>query len=61
MSPTSFFHHVQFHKDGYWEQSGGLFGKSDRNQKVFKLWTRKRRKAFEAKRIGATRSLGSHE
>jgi GT2 family glycosyltransferase len=61
MSPTSLFHHVQFHKDGYWEQSGGLFGKSDRNQKVFKIWTRKRRKAFEAKRIGATRSLGRHE
>lgn len=57
LSPTSFFHRVQFHRDGYWEQSGGLFGKSARCQKMFKLWSRKRRVAFEAGRIAVMRRL----
>ena len=55
LSPTALFHRVQYHMDGYWEQSGGLFGKSLRDQKLFRLWSRKRRVAFEAERIRAIR------
>ncbi len=45
----------EYHMDGYWEQSGGLFGKSLRDQKLFRLWSRKRRAAFETERIRAVR------
>jgi GT2 family glycosyltransferase len=57
LSPTAFFHQAQFHKEGYWEQSGGLFGKSTRSQRVFRLWSRNRRSTFETRRIGVRRSL----
>ena len=60
LSPTALYHHVKFHKDGYWEQSGGLFGKSVRNQNLFRCWLRKRRAIFEAERVGVVRSLESH-
>lgn len=58
LSPTALFHQVRFHVDGYWEQSGGLFGKSVRNQALFRLWSRNRRSLFETARIGVTRLLG---
>ena len=29
-SPTALYHRVRFDRHGYWEQRGGLFGKSDR-------------------------------
>ncbi len=31
-SPTALFHHVGFHDDGYWLQTGGIFGRSRRDQ-----------------------------
>lgn len=55
LSPTAIFHRVQYHVDGYWEQTGGLFGKSLRDQKLLRLWSRKRRVAFETERIRAVR------
>ena len=55
LSPTALFHRVQYHMNGYWEQTGGLFGKSIRDQKLFCLWSRKRRVAFETERIRAIR------
>ncbi len=36
-SPTALFHKHIF-SDGYWCQHGGLFGKSDRSDAVFRLW-----------------------
>jgi GT2 family glycosyltransferase len=55
LSPTALFHRVQFTADGYWEQIGGLFGKSVRSQKVFKLWFWNSRSVFESERIKLTR------
>ncbi|WP_127112970.1 glycosyltransferase family 2 protein [Shimia sediminis] len=36
-SRTGLFHRVRFHPDGYWEQTGGIFGKSDRDQPLFRV------------------------
>ncbi len=57
LSPTALFHRVSFNEQGYWEQTGGLFGKSLRNQKLLKYWSFKRRVHFEAQRIKAVRLL----
>ena len=38
LSPTTLFHHIRFDPAGYWEQSGGLFGRSDRTDPVFKRY-----------------------
>lgn len=37
LSPTALPHHVQFHEGGWWEQVGGLFGPSERNEPVFRI------------------------
>ncbi len=42
-SLTSLYHHRRFHPDGFWEQRGGLFGRSARSDPVFKLWRRDER------------------
>lgn len=55
LSPTAFFHSVQFYRDGYWKQTGGLFGKSNRGQSVFKIWSKQRRSVFEEKRTASVR------
>jgi len=39
-SLTSFYHSRRFHADGFWEQRGGLFGRSLRSDPIFKLWNR---------------------
>lgn len=36
---TNIRHHRRFHQNGYWLQSGGLFGKSKRSQRPFKVYT----------------------
>ena len=36
-SRTALFHRVRFHEDGYWEQTGGIFGRSERDQPLFRL------------------------
>lgn len=37
-SPTAHYHRVGFCDDGYWVQTGGLFGKSLRTDKLFHMW-----------------------
>lgn len=37
-SPTALRHRHSFHPDGYWEQSGGLFGAADRREPAFRPW-----------------------
>lgn len=37
-SPTAFFHSVRYNQDGYWVQKGGLFGRSDRKDRSFRLY-----------------------
>lgn len=39
-SLTSFYHHRRFDPEGFWEQRGGLFGRSLRTDPVFKFWRR---------------------
>lgn len=56
-SRTSLFHHVKFHDDGYWEQSGGLFGRSERSQPLFRLTSFGRRLKAEKQRVSEQRRL----
>lgn len=57
LSPTALFHKVRFNTDGYWEQTGGLFGRSDRTQPLFR-WARfDRRVAQEIDRVRVVRNL----
>ncbi len=54
-SPTALYHRVRFHPDGYWEQSGGLFGRSERTEKLFRWFSLKGRVAIETKRLALVR------
>ncbi len=54
-SPTALFHKVRFTDDGIWRQSGGLFGKSERTEPLFSLWTKSKRAQKEADRVAALR------
>lgn len=38
LSRTSLYHHVRFDGDGVWHHRGGLWGKSDRNDPLFRPW-----------------------
>ncbi len=49
-SPTALFHRQSF-RDGYWCQQGGLFGKSDRSDAVFRFWTLGKRLERESERF----------
>ena len=54
-SLTALFHHVWFQEDGIWVQKGGLFGRSDRSDPAFRLWTKKSRTAHELSRMSGIR------
>ncbi len=53
--PNALYHQARFHPDGYWEQRGGLFGKSSRNQMVIKFWRFSDRFCAEIQRIAVIR------
>ncbi|HBS48828.1 MAG TPA: glycosyl transferase [Rhodobacteraceae bacterium] len=57
MSHTALFHKVRFVSGGWWEQSGGLFGRSERLQPLFRLTTLSRRKSLEIDRTREARGL----
>lgn len=57
LSPTSLFHHVAFTAQGVWLQRGGLFGRSERSDPLFRLTTTKRRAARERRRVAKLRGL----
>ncbi|GGX40192.1 hypothetical protein GCM10007385_04390 [Tateyamaria omphalii] len=59
LSPTTLRHRLQFHSDGFWEQSGGLFGKSTRSAPVFRMFSFGERVAAETRRIGRQRLISS--
>ena len=48
LSPTALPHHLRFHADGFWDQRGGLFGPSDRDQPWFR-WTSFGKRLLEEK------------
>jgi len=54
-SRTSLFHKVKFDPRGFWVQTGGLFGKSDRTERLFQLTNLAKRVAKEDKRVAAQR------
>lgn len=54
-SYTTLYHRVRFHPDGYWEQKGGLWGRSDRADPMFRGWSVGKRIDHELTRIGASR------
>ena len=58
--PTPRKHRVQFTDGGWWEQTGGLFGPSNRNEPRVRLTSFKSRVAVEVRRISATRCIQVH-
>ena len=54
-SPTTMYHKVRFHPDGYWEQRGGIFGRSDRDQAIFQRETFNSRVIREMNRVQSFR------
>jgi len=50
LSPTTFFHRLRFVPDGYWLQTGGLFGKSQRSDPLWRFWRFSARCAREEER-----------
>lgn len=58
LSPTSFYHRLRFTPEGYWLQSGGVFGKSVRSQPKFRLISFANRVAEETKRLSRLRKFG---
>lgn len=59
LSPTALYHRVVFSSDGYWEQTGGLFGKSERQQRLCAFWTFRERIRAEARRMSVVRGVES--
>ena len=56
-SATSLFHSIGFTSEGVWEHRGGIFGRSERNQPIFKLWRRSERIKAEVARVAHQRLL----
>jgi len=59
LSPTPFRHRVRYHPDGYWEQTGGVFGRSLRDGSAARGVSLVRRLRRESARIALTRPVDS--
>ena len=57
LSPTTIYHHVRFDPQGYWEQRGGLFGRSDRDDPIFRDDSFRRRVQRETERVAEQRLI----
>jgi len=57
LSPTALFHRAFFNADGVWVQRGGLFGRAERSEPLFRFATLARRAAWERARIAQTRGI----
>lgn len=55
--PTTLFHHMRFHPEGYWEQTGGLFGRAERDGPLMRAAGSGTRLAEEMRRIAALRPV----
>lgn len=55
--PTAVPHWVRFHRQGYWEQVGGLYGPSRRDQKRVVLWRFAGRVQAETARVASARGF----
>lgn len=56
-SPTALYHRVSFSPEGIWEQTGGLFGKSDRDQPLVRPRSFAARVREEAARLRLLRGF----
>lgn len=58
LSPTALYHHVVFDPaDAIWLQTGGIYGKSARNEAVFRLNRRRDRLKNEVRRVASQRGF----
>ncbi|MEP1962762.1 glycosyltransferase family 2 protein [Tateyamaria sp.] len=57
LSPTALYHHVRFDHAGFWEQKGGLFGRSDRSEALFRTYAFSSRIEKERRRIAKQRLI----
>lgn len=57
LSRTALFHRVSFNSQGVWVQRGGLFGRSERTDSLFRLKTISRRCCQERDRVALVRGL----
>ncbi|WP_377509850.1 glycosyltransferase family 2 protein [Octadecabacter sp. R77987] len=55
-STSGRYHRVAFHRDGYWEQRGGLFGRSLRSDRLWWPYSWPRRLKREVDRVAPVRS-----
>ncbi len=53
-SRTALFHRVVY-RDGYWEQTGGLFGRAERTEPFFRFTSLKHRLEKETQRVASRR------
>lgn len=58
-SPTALYHRHAFHPDGYWVQTGGIWGRADRCESVFQVYSFAGRVAQETKRLATFRPVVS--
>ncbi|NRB02356.1 MAG: glycosyltransferase [Rhodobacteraceae bacterium] len=56
-SPTALFHKQIYHHKGFWLQTGGLFGKSERKQPLVNFKRLKKRYSLEVGRIAVVREV----
>ncbi|KNG93343.1 glycosyltransferase family 2 protein [Pseudaestuariivita atlantica] len=57
LSPTALYHRVRFVEPGIWLQTGGLFGRSDRDQPLFRVCGFASRVEKETRRISPQRGI----
>ncbi|MEO0667675.1 MAG: glycosyltransferase [Pseudomonadota bacterium] len=57
LSPTALFHRVEFRPEGYWEQSGGLWGRAERNEPLVRLQSFGKRVKREIRRVAEQRLI----
>lgn len=56
-SPTGLYHRVRFLPEGFWEQTGGLFGRSDRSGRLFRVTGFRKRLCEEVTRVAKQRGI----
>lgn len=57
LSPTALYHHVRYSDDGIWVQRGGVFGRAERHQPLFRLTGFAKRRRTEVARVADVRNL----
>lgn len=55
LEPTIRAHRVRYSEEGWWEHTGGIYGRSDRDMPRIQAWRAESRLSDEIRRIAATR------